>query len=239
MDQEIRFCTAPDGVQIAYSLVGNGPPLVKAPNWLTHLEFEWSSPVWGHWWEELAQNNTLVRFDQRGSGLSERDVTEQSFDTWVSDLGTVVNHVGLDRFALLGISQGGAIAVSYAVRNPGRVSRMVLYGAYPRGQAKREAALKKSRRCERSPVWDGGATTRRTARCSRHVYAWCHAGSNAVVQRSAEGLDIGRKRGERDGRICRNRRAPDTRRRRCADPGFARTRRRTGSVRAGAATRPP
>ncbi len=137
MDQKIRFCTAPDGVQIAYSLVGNGPPLVKAPNWLTHLEFEWSSPVWGHWWEELAKDHTLVRFDQRGSGLSERDVTEQSFDTWVSDLGTVVDHVGLEQFALLGISQGGAIAVAYAVRNPGRVSRMVLYGAYGRGQAKR------------------------------------------------------------------------------------------------------
>ncbi len=137
MDQEIRFCTAPDGVQIAYSLVGNGPPLVKAPNWLTHLEFEWSSPVWSHWWEELAKNHTLVRFDQRGSGLSERDVAEQSFDTWVSDLGTVVDHVGLEQFALLGISQGGAIAVTYAVRNPGRVSRMVLYGAYGRGEAKR------------------------------------------------------------------------------------------------------
>ena len=137
MDQEIRFCTAPDGVQIAYSLVGNGPPLVKAPNWLTHLEFEWSSPVWGHWWEELAKDHTLVRFDQRGSGLSERDVTEQSFDTWVSDLGTVVNHIGLEQFAILGISQGGAIAVTYAVRNPGRVSRMVLYGAYGRGWAKR------------------------------------------------------------------------------------------------------
>ncbi len=137
MDQEIRFCTAPDGVQIAYSLVGNGPPLVKAPNWLTHLEFEWSSPVWSHWWEELAKDHTLVRFDQRGSGLSQRDVAEQSFDTWVSDLGTVVDHVGLEQFALLGISQGGAIAVAYAVRNPGRVSRMVLYGAYGRGQAKR------------------------------------------------------------------------------------------------------
>jgi pimeloyl-ACP methyl ester carboxylesterase len=137
MDQEIRFCTAPDGVQIAYSLVGNGPPLVKAPNWLTHLEFGWSSPVWGHWWEELTKDHTLVRFDQRGPGLSERDVTEQSFDTWASDLVTAVDHVGVKQFALLGISQGGAIAAAYSVRNPGRVSRMVLYGAYERGQAKR------------------------------------------------------------------------------------------------------
>lgn len=137
MDQKIRYCTAPDGVQIAYSLVGNGPPLVKAPNWLTHLEFEWNSPVWGHWWEALAKDHTLVRFDQRGSGLSEREVTEQSFDTWVSDLGTVVDEIGLERFALLGISQGGSIAIAYAVQNPERVSRIVLYGAYARGQAKR------------------------------------------------------------------------------------------------------
>ena len=93
--------------------------------------------MWSHWWEELAKDHTLVRFDQRGSGLSERDVPEQSFDTWVSDLGTVVDHVGLDKFALLGISQGGAIAITFAVRNPDRVSRMVLYGAYGRGQAKR------------------------------------------------------------------------------------------------------
>ncbi len=128
MNHEIRYCSAPDGVQIAYSFVGDGPPLVKAPNWLTHLEFELSSPVWSHWWEELAKDYTLVRFDQRGSGLSERNVAEQSFDTWVSDLGTVVDHAGLDRFALLGISQGGAIAAAYTVRNPGRVTRMVLYG---------------------------------------------------------------------------------------------------------------
>lgn len=168
MDQEIRYCTAPDGVQIAYSLVGNGPPLVKAPNWLTHLEFEWSSPVWSHWWEELAKDHTLVRFDQRGSGLSQRDVAEQSFDTWVSDLGTVVDHVGLEQFALLGISQGGAIAVTYAVRNPGRVSRMVLFGAYGRGRPSAEAALRKLRRCGHSLGRDGDATTPLTARCSRH-----------------------------------------------------------------------
>jgi pimeloyl-ACP methyl ester carboxylesterase len=109
VDQEIRFCTAADGVRIAYALVGEGPPLVKAPNWLTHLEFEWSSPVWRHWWEELAKDYLVVRFDQRGSGLSDRSVGEQSFDTWVSDLGTVVDDLGLDRFALLGISQGGRL----------------------------------------------------------------------------------------------------------------------------------
>lgn len=137
MDQEIRFCTASDGTRIAYAIVGNGPTLVKAPNWLTHLEFEWSSPVWRHWWEELAKDHTLVRFDQRGSGLSDRSVVEQSFEIWVSDLGAVVDDLGLDQFSLLGISQGGAIAAAYTAQNPSRVGRLVMYGAYPRGVAKR------------------------------------------------------------------------------------------------------
>ena len=141
MDQDIGFCTAPDGVRIAYALVGEGPPLVKAPNWLTHLEFEWSSPVWRHWWEELAKDYTLVRFDQRGSGLSDRSVAEQTFDSWVSDLSAVVDHLGLDWFALLGISQGGAIAAQYAARNPSRVSHLVLYGAYARGRLKRGGSV--------------------------------------------------------------------------------------------------
>jgi pimeloyl-ACP methyl ester carboxylesterase/DNA-binding CsgD family transcriptional regulator len=137
MNQKIRFCTAPDGASIAYAVGGDGPPLVKAPNWLTHLEFEWNSPVWRHWWEELARDYSLVRFDQRGSGLSDRVVSEQSFDTWVDDMGAVVDDLGLDRFSLLGISQGGAIAAAYTVRNPGRVDRLVMYGAYPRGMAMR------------------------------------------------------------------------------------------------------
>ncbi len=140
LEQEIRFCTAADGTRIAYALVGQGPPLVKAPNWLTHLEFEWSSPVWRHWWEELAKNYQVIRFDQRGSGLSDRTVQHQSFDTWVDDLATVVDELGLERFPLLGISQGGAIAAQYAARNPRRVSHLVLYGAYPIGRAKRGEA---------------------------------------------------------------------------------------------------
>ncbi len=137
MEQEIRFCTAADGARIAYSLVGDGPPLVKAPNWLTHIEFEWKSPVWRHWWVELAKSHQLIRLDQRGSGLSDRSVQEQSFETWVSDLGSVVDDLGLERFPLLGISQGGAIAAAYTASHPGRVSRLVMCGAYARGRAKR------------------------------------------------------------------------------------------------------
>ena len=141
MDQDIGFCTAPDGVRIAYAVVGEGPPLLKAPNWLTHLEFEWSSPVWRHWREELAKDYTVIRFDQRGSGLSDRTVAEQTCDSWVNDLGAVVDHLGLDRLALLGISQGGAVAAQYAVRNPRRVSHLILYGAYARGRVNRGGSL--------------------------------------------------------------------------------------------------
>ncbi len=138
LDQKIGFCSAKDGVQICYSTVGEGPPLVKAPNWISHLEFEWESPVWRHWWRELSQHNTLVRFDQRGSGLSDRDVEDASFERWVDDLETVVDTVGLDRFPILGISQGGAVAIEYALRFPEKVSHLILFGAYSNGWKKRD-----------------------------------------------------------------------------------------------------
>jgi pimeloyl-ACP methyl ester carboxylesterase len=126
-----------DGVRIAYAAVGSGPPLLKSPNWLTHLEYEWHSPVWRHWWAALARDFQLIRFDQRGSGLSDREVSDMSFEAWVADLETVADAAGLERFDLLGISQGGPIAVEYAVRHPERVRRLVLYGAYARGRLAR------------------------------------------------------------------------------------------------------
>jgi len=137
MEQRIRFCHAPDGVRIAYATVGNGPPLVKAANWLSHIEYDWRSPVWRHWYESLMQRHTLIRYDQRGCGLSDWDVSEFSFASWVQDLETVVEAVGLKKFALLGISQGGPVALEYAVRNPEKVSRLALYGSYARGRLKR------------------------------------------------------------------------------------------------------
>ena len=133
MDQEIRFCITSDGVRIAYASVGSGPVLVKAPNWMTHLEYEWQTPVWRHWWEELARDYTLIRFDQRGAGLSDWNVPEASFESWVRDLEAVVEATAVDRFALLGISQGGPVAIEYSVRHPEKVSHLVLYGAYARG----------------------------------------------------------------------------------------------------------
>jgi pimeloyl-ACP methyl ester carboxylesterase/DNA-binding winged helix-turn-helix (wHTH) protein len=132
-EQRIRFCTAADGVRIAYATSGTGPPLVKPANWMTHVEFDWESPVWRHWLRELSSAHTLVRYDERGSGLSDHDAADLSFEAWVRDLETVVDAMGLERFPLLGISQGCAVAIAYAVRHPERVTRLVLYGGYAEG----------------------------------------------------------------------------------------------------------
>jgi len=137
LEQEIRFCTARDGVRIAYATVGQGPPLVKAANWMNHLEFDWQSPVWRGLLGALAREHLLVRYDQRGNGLSDREVADLSFEAMVGDLETVVDAAGLERFALLGISQGCAVSVAYAVRHPERVTHLVLYGGYVRGWRRR------------------------------------------------------------------------------------------------------
>jgi len=136
--QEIRFCSTRDGVRIAWASVGSGYPLVKAANWLNHLEYEWESPVWRHWIAELTKYHRFVRYDERGNGLSDWKVNEISVEAWVQDLETVVNAAGLERFALMGLSQGGAPAITYAVRHPERVSHLVLIGAYSRGWEYRE-----------------------------------------------------------------------------------------------------
>jgi len=137
LEQEIRFCTTADGVRIAYATVGDGPPLVKAANWLNHLEFDWHSPIWRHLLEEFAKDHLLVRYDERGNGLSDWNVEHLRFDAFVEDLESVVDAVGLKRFPILGISQGGPVAIAYAVRHPERVSHLILYGSYARGWAKR------------------------------------------------------------------------------------------------------
>ncbi len=136
-EQEIRFCTASDGVSIAYATVGEGPPLVKTANWLNHLEFDWQSPIWRHVFAELSREHQLVRYDERGNGLSDWEVDDISFEAFLRDLEAVVDAVGLERFALLGISQGCPVSIAYAVRHPERVSQLVLYGGYPLGWARR------------------------------------------------------------------------------------------------------
>jgi pimeloyl-ACP methyl ester carboxylesterase len=131
--QDIRYCMTADGVRLAYASIGSGPPLVKASNWLTHLDFEWGSPIWRHWWSALSIHHRVIRYDERGNGMSQRDVDDVSFETWVRDLETVVDAAGLDRFPLLGISRGGPIAIAYAVKHPERVTHLVLYGTFAAG----------------------------------------------------------------------------------------------------------
>jgi pimeloyl-ACP methyl ester carboxylesterase/DNA-binding winged helix-turn-helix (wHTH) protein len=134
VDAEFGFCRAADGVRIAYGSTGSGTPLVKAANWLTHLRFDSMSAVWRHWVRDLSRRHRLIRYDERGCGMSDWDVEDVSFDAWERDLEAVVEHLGVQRFALLGISQGGAVAASYAARNPERVSHLVLYGTFPLGR---------------------------------------------------------------------------------------------------------
>ena len=137
MTQAVRFCQTSDGVRVAYAATGSGAPLVRAPHWLTHIEFDWQMPVRRHWIEEFSKTYRYFRFDPRGTGLSQRDAPEIGLEGWVRDLEAVVDAAGLARFALLGPSQGGAVAIEYAVRHPERVSRLVLVGAFARGKNKR------------------------------------------------------------------------------------------------------
>jgi pimeloyl-ACP methyl ester carboxylesterase/DNA-binding CsgD family transcriptional regulator len=137
VEQEIRFCFAPDGVRIAYARAGKGPPLVKAANYVTHLTHDWKGPVWNHWLQELARDHTLIRYDERGCGLSDWDVPEFSMEAWVGDLEAVVDAERLERFPLFGMSQGAAVCIVYAVRHPEKVTHLILYGGYARGRLNR------------------------------------------------------------------------------------------------------
>lgn len=137
--QEVRFCITPDKVRLAYATVGTGHPIVRVANCFNHLDFEWGSPLWRHWVRDLAQGYSLLRYDGRGNGLSERDVADFSLDAWVQDLETVVDAAGLENFALMGHSQGSSVAIAYAARHPGRVSHLILCGAYARGACHRES----------------------------------------------------------------------------------------------------
>jgi DNA-binding SARP family transcriptional activator/pimeloyl-ACP methyl ester carboxylesterase len=136
-EHRILFCHTADGTRIAYNVAGTGPPLVKAANWMTHLDYDLDSPLRRHWTEDIAAARALLRYDERGCGMSDRNVDRFDFDAWVEDLETVVDSAKLDRFPLLGVSQGAAVAVAFAVRHPERVSRMVLYGSYARGRRRR------------------------------------------------------------------------------------------------------
>jgi class 3 adenylate cyclase len=135
MKPEIRFCTTSDGVRIAFATAGQGPALIQVPGWVSHLELQWALPDAGRFWETLARHFFVVAYDKRGTGLSDRDVTDFSLDARLRDLEAVIEHLKLRRVVLYGISEGGQLAIACAVRHPRRVSRLVLYGAYSRGSA--------------------------------------------------------------------------------------------------------
>jgi pimeloyl-ACP methyl ester carboxylesterase/DNA-binding SARP family transcriptional activator len=144
--QSIGFCQASDGVSIAYATVGRGPPLVKAANWLNHLELDWQSLIWGKTFQTLSDGHTFIRYDERGNGLSDWDVDDISFEAFVRDLETVVDALRLERFPLLGMSQGCAVSIAYAVRHPERVSALVLMGGYAAGWRIGSSAEEQERR---------------------------------------------------------------------------------------------
>jgi pimeloyl-ACP methyl ester carboxylesterase/DNA-binding CsgD family transcriptional regulator len=139
--QRIRYLCTPDGVQLAWAEAGSGPVLVKAANWLTHLDFDWDSPAWRHWIQFFANHFRFIRYDERGCGMTDWKVGDLSFDRWVDDLESVIEAAGVkEPCALLGISQGAAVCIAYAVRRPERVSHLVLYGGYARGWSHRPDA---------------------------------------------------------------------------------------------------
>ncbi|WP_377639244.1 alpha/beta fold hydrolase [Oryzobacter terrae] len=148
LEQRIRFCRTPDGERLAYATVGEGPPLVRAAHWITHLDYEWASPVWQHWMEGLSRHHTLIRYDERGCGLSDHDPYDVSLESFVRDLEAVVDDLGLERFPLMGLSQGGPVAIEYARRHPERVSRLVLVGAFVKGRRARSYTPEHAREFE-------------------------------------------------------------------------------------------
>jgi pimeloyl-ACP methyl ester carboxylesterase/DNA-binding CsgD family transcriptional regulator len=146
MEQRIEFAHTADGVRIAYATSGAGPPLIRVTNWFTHVASDHAGPIWGHWFDELGKHNTVVRYDARGTGLSDREVDDFSVERWVLDLEAVIDALDCDRVALLGICQGSAAAVTYAARNPQRVSGLLLHASYPRGALVEDAPKEQRRR---------------------------------------------------------------------------------------------
>jgi pimeloyl-ACP methyl ester carboxylesterase/DNA-binding CsgD family transcriptional regulator len=140
VDQRIAFARAKDKTTIAYALSGEGPPLVRAGTWLTHVHHDWDSPFLGHWLRFMSERHTLVRYDPRGCGLSQTDVGSFTFDDWVADLEAVVDRLELQSFPLFGMSQGAAVAAEYAIRHPERVTQLILYAPLVTGWRNRASA---------------------------------------------------------------------------------------------------
>lgn len=154
-EQRISFCRTPDGVNLAYGVSGSGPPLIKSANWLNHLEYEWENPMWRHWIDELSRSHRLLRYDERGNGMSDWKVSHLNFNCFVEDLATVADAAGFDQFDLVAISQGCPVAVAFAVRYPERVRRLVLVNGFALG-------WKRAKSDEFIETWDALATLART-----------------------------------------------------------------------------
>ena len=133
----VEYCSSTDGVSIAHARVGKGYPLVAVGSWMTHLEEDWFNPTWGHYLSHLAKDFELIRYDQRGNGMSDWDNVDISFDPMVNDLHAVINHYGYEKVALFGPSQASSVSIAYAHRYPERVSHLILNGAYARGRCRR------------------------------------------------------------------------------------------------------
>ena len=199
MELKVDYCRAPDGVRLAYAIAGSGPPLVKTANWMNYVEYDWEeSSIIHHFFVGLARDFTLLRYDARGNGLSDWDVENVSLDAWVSDLETVVDAAGLDRFPLLGMSQGCAISVAFAVRHPERVSHLILYGGFARGayrRAKNELELQKAKALA---TLISNGMGRRESHISPALLIAVHAGRNAgaaqKIRRATTQDDLGRMR---------------------------------------------
>src|SRR4051794_16488211 len=123
VDQEIRFCRAADGTRLAFAMHGSGPPLVVASCWLSHLQHDWQSPVWRHFLDDLGRISTVIRYDERGFGMSDWAVDDFTIAARLGDLEAVVAEAGLTRFALLGMSGGSAGAGGHCGPPPPRGGR--------------------------------------------------------------------------------------------------------------------
>jgi len=139
MQQTIRFVTTDDNVRLAWAWSGAGPTLVRAATWITHLEYDWESPVWRHWVRFFSEHFHLLRYDERGSGLSQHQIDDLSAANWRGDLESVIAAAAPEKpFVLFGISQGASTSVRYALKHPEHVSHMVLYGGYAQGWGMRD-----------------------------------------------------------------------------------------------------
>jgi pimeloyl-ACP methyl ester carboxylesterase/DNA-binding CsgD family transcriptional regulator len=208
VSQQVRFCKSADGTTIAYAISGKGPPLVMSTTWVTHLEHSVESLTWKSWLESLNREYTLIRYDMRGCGLSDREAGDFCFQRWVEDLEAVVDAAGVERFALLGVCSGGPTALAYAAAHPQRVSELVLYGTYARGRFRRDTDQVEKGKVlldmmrlgwaqENHPFLQGWASAFQPGGTKEHLRSWCalqrastRAETATSLLRTASDLDL-------------------------------------------------